>query len=66
MQKVITITTHTNLLTKDIDYIEKEYEKLNGYLTDGYTVLQMVPFTTGAADSFRYSITFVLEKKDQQ
>jgi hypothetical protein len=64
MQKVVTVTTHTNVLNRDEKYIEVEYDKVNGYLEDGYKVVQVVPFTTNVSDSFRYTLTFVLEKQD--
>ncbi|MEL0457619.1 hypothetical protein WJN01_15390 [Flavobacteriaceae bacterium SZ-1-7] len=62
MQKVITITTHTNIIDKDDKFTEKEYPKLNEYLEDGYIVKQTVPITTGSQTSYMYSITFILEK----
>jgi len=36
MQKVITITTHTNIIDKDNKFTEKEYPTLDTYLKDGY------------------------------
>jgi len=63
MQKVVTVTTHTNVLDKNQTYVEREYEKINQYLQEGYVVIQLVPFTTSAEGSFRYTLTFVLEKK---
>ncbi len=35
MQKVITITTHTNIIDKEDKFTEREYPKLNNYLEDG-------------------------------
>ena len=62
MQKIITVTTHTNIIDKDNKYIEKEYPKINEYLEDGYEVKQVVPVVTNSESSYMYSITFVLEK----
>lgn len=61
MQKVITITTHTNIIDKTEMFTEKEYPKLNEYLEDGYIVKQTIPIVTNST-SFMYSITFILEK----
>ena len=63
MQKVVTVTTHMNILKNDQIYAEHEYNKINKYLNDGYSVIQLVPFTTNVEGSFRYTLTFVLEKK---
>lgn len=66
MQKVITITTHTNIIRdndNDAKFIEKEYPTLDKYLQDGYKVVQTIPIVTNATGSYMYSITFVLEKK---
>ena len=62
MQKVITVTTHTNIIDKDSKFTEKEYPKVTAYLTEGYKVIQVVPVTTSAESSYMYSLTFVLEK----
>jgi len=62
MQKVITITTHTNIIDNDNKFVEKEYPNLDSYLKDGYKVIQVIPVTTASTDSFMYSLTFVLEK----
>ena len=64
MQKVITITTHTNIIEKDNKFVENEYTELRTYLNDGYKVLQIVPITTGANNSYMYSLTFLLEKNN--
>lgn len=63
MQKVITVTTHTNIIDKVLQFTEKEYPELNKYLKEGYKVLQIIPVTTAAQDSYRYSLTFLLDKK---
>jgi len=62
MQKVITITTHTNIIDKDVKFTEKEYPKLNEYLEDGYIVRQTIPIVTNSETSYMYSITFILER----
>ena len=62
MQKVITVTTHTNIIDKEDKFIEKEYPKINEYLEDGYEVKQVVPVVTNSQNSYRYSITFILDK----
>lgn len=62
MQKVITITTHTNIIDKDNKFIEKEYPTLDGYLQDGHKVVQVIPVTLNSTTSYMYSLTFVLEK----
>ena len=62
MQKVITVTTHTNIIEGDNKFVEKEYPKINAYLEDGFEVKQVVPVVTNADNSYMYTITFVLEK----
>ena len=62
MQKVITVTTHTNIIDKDDKFTEKEFPILDAYLQEGYKVVQIVPVTTGANNSYMYSLTFLLEK----
>lgn len=63
MQKVITITTHTNIIDQNDKFTEKEYPKLNEYLENGYVVKQTVPIVTNSETSYMYSITFILEKQ---
>ena len=63
MQKVITVTTHTNIIDKDAKFTEKEYSTLDKYLQDGYKVIQVVPVTLNSTTAYMYSLTFVLEKK---
>jgi hypothetical protein len=62
MQKVITITTHTNIIDKDNKFTEKEYPTLDTYLKDGYKVMQVIPVTLNSTTAYMYSLTFVLEK----
>lgn len=62
MQKVITVTTHTNIIDKDAKFTEKEYPQLNTYLEDGYKVKEIVPITLASATTYMYSLTFILEK----
>ena len=63
MQKVITITTHTNIIGNGgKTYVANEYEEINDLLEDGYRVIQVIPISDGSDNSFRYSLTFVLEK----
>lgn len=62
MQKVITVTTHANLTTKEDKFIETEFPILNNYLTQGYTVKNVFPVVPGSTSSYMYSLTFVLEK----
>ena len=51
MQKVITITTHTNVINQDSKFTEKEYPKLNEYLEGGYKVKSTVPIVTHSEKS---------------
>ena len=60
MQKVITITTTTNILGKDDGFIETEYPELNKYLDEGYIVSQLIPVTLNTDGVYKYSLTFVL------
>jgi hypothetical protein len=62
MQKVITITSHTNIIDDENKFIENEYPKLNKYLEDGYTVAQTIPILKQADSSYMYAITFILHK----
>lgn len=62
MQKVITVTTHTNIIDKDAKFTEKEYPQLNTYLEDGYKVKEVVPITLASSTAYMYSLTFILEK----
>jgi hypothetical protein len=62
MQKVITVTTHTNVIDKEEKFTEKEYPKLSSYLEEGYKVISTTPVVTNSTNSYMYSITFLLEK----
>ena len=62
MQKFLTITTHTNIVDKEVKFTEKEYPKLSAYLEEGYKVVQMIPITTSSESSHMYVLAFVLEK----
>lgn len=62
MQKVITITTHTNIIDKEKKYTSKEYPELDELLNSGFKVIQVIPVVTSSPESYRYSLTFVLEK----
>ncbi|WHF52116.1 hypothetical protein QGN23_02295 [Chryseobacterium gotjawalense] len=62
MQKVITVTTHTNIIDKDAKFTEKEYPQLNAYLEKGYKVKEVVPITLASNTAYMYSLTFILEK----
>ncbi|MGV4414021.1 hypothetical protein [Chryseobacterium sp. T1] len=62
MQKVITVTTHTNIIDKEAKFTEKEYPQLNTYLEDGYKVKEVVPITLASSTTYMYSLTFILEK----
>ena len=62
MQKVITVTTHTNVIDKQEKFTEKEYPILNSYLEEGYKVISITPIITNSTTSYMYSITFLLEK----
>ena len=62
MQKVITITSHTNIIDDENKFIENEYPKLNEYLEDGYIIRNTIPIIKPADASYMYSITFILEK----
>ena len=62
MQRVLTVTTHTNIIDKDVKFTEKEYPQLSAYLNEGYKVLKVVPITTASESSYMYAVVFVLEK----
>lgn len=62
MQKVITITTHTNIIDKEDMFTETEFPKLNEYLEDGYEIVNTIPVIKPADPSYRYAITFILRK----
>ena len=62
MQKVVTITSHTNIIDNKDKFIENEYQKLNDYLEDGYIIRDTISILKPADPSYRYAITFILEK----
>lgn len=62
MQKVITISTNTNIMEREQKFHESEYPVLDQYLKDNYRVVQVIPVTPNANAAY-YSLTFVLEKK---
>jgi len=62
MQKVLTITTHTNIIEQGTKFHEAEYPILNKYLEEGYKIAQIVPVTLNSTTAYMYSITFLLEK----
>jgi hypothetical protein len=62
MQKVVTVTTHTNIIDKDLKFTEKEYPVLDKYLQEGYKVISVTPIITGATASYMYALTFVIER----
>jgi len=62
MQKVITVTSQTNIIDNDEKFIENEYPKLTEYLEDGYSIKNTIPILKPADDSYMYAITFILEK----
>ena len=61
MQKVITITSYTNIINNG-NYVEDEYEKLNKYLEEGYVIIDKIPIIKQHSDDYMYAITFILEK----
>lgn len=61
MQKVITVTTHTNIMG-DAQFVENEYPVLNSYLEDGYVIINSIPALKPNDSSYMYSITFILDK----
>lgn len=61
MQKVITVTSHFNIIEKDAKFIEKEYPNLEKYLQEGYKVVQTIPVVKPADSSYMYAITFILD-----
>ena len=62
MQKVVTITSHTNIIDDKDKFIENEYPLLNEYLEDNYIIRNTIPILKNADPSYRYAITFILEK----
>jgi hypothetical protein len=62
MIKVITITSHTNILEKNEKFSETEYPKLNEYLESGYYIKNTIPTLKEVNSSDMYAVTFILEK----
>lgn len=62
MQKVITITSHTNIVGREAKFEESEYPALDKYLQDGYEIIQTIPIIKPADASYMYAITFILAK----
>ena len=61
MQKVLTVTSHTNIIDKEAKFTEREYPTLDKYLQEGYRIIQTVPIIKPADNSYMYAITFILE-----
>lgn len=62
MLKVLTITSHVNILERDEKFNESEYPVLNKYLAEGYSIKQTIPIIKPADNSYLYSVIFILEK----
>jgi len=62
MQKVITISSFTNLTEKGDKFNETEYPSLNKYLEEGYTIRQTIPIIKPADVTNTYAVIFILEK----
>jgi HD-GYP domain-containing protein (c-di-GMP phosphodiesterase class II) len=62
MQKVLTVTSHTNIIDKEAKFTEREYPTLDKYLKEGYRIIQTIPIVKPADTSYMYAITFILEK----
>ncbi|AMR30048.1 hypothetical protein A0256_00770 [Mucilaginibacter sp. PAMC 26640] len=63
MQKVVTVHTTINNINKEKYFTEMEFPLLNQYLNEGYSVSQILPVTADSS-SYRYALTFVLNKND--
>ena len=63
MQKVITITSHTNIVAKGEHFTESEYPQLTQYLEDGYRIVNTIPIVKPSDQSFMYSVVFILENQ---
>lgn len=61
MQKLITVSTHTN--KGGNDFHEEEYPKVNELLEQGYKVVNVYPITTAATGSYMFALVIVLEKE---
>lgn len=60
MQKLITVTTHTNKGGQD--FHEEDYPTINTLLEDGYKIVNVYPITTAATNSYMFALVIVLEK----
>lgn len=63
MQKVITITSHTNIIDDREKFFENEYPTLNKYLEEGYIVQNTIPIIKPADSSYSYAVMFILKKE---
>lgn len=61
MQKLITVTTHTN--KGGNDFHEEQYPQVNELMEQGYKVINVYPITTAATGSYMFSLVIVLEKE---
>ena len=62
MEKVITISSHTNIMEKDQKFNETEYPLLKKYLEEGYVIKQVIPIIKPADASYMYSVVFIIHK----
>jgi hypothetical protein len=62
MQKVITITSLTNIIPDGKRFYENQYPELQKLLDEGYRIIETIPVIKPADTSTRYAITFILEK----
>jgi len=62
MNKVITISTHTNIIPEKKTFVETEYPLLNKYLEEGYTIYKMETIVKPADASYMFAIVFILQK----
>lgn len=61
--KVITITSHINLVKERTTYFAQEYPELNTYLEEGYVIKETIYHAPkNQSTHFGYSITFILDK----
>lgn len=61
MQKLITVTTHTN--KGGNDFHEEQYPQVNELMEQGYKVVNVYPITTAATGSYMFALVIVLEKE---
>ena len=61
MQKVITISSYTNIVDRESKFVEHEYTTLNKYLQEGYIVRQTIPIIKPADVTNTYPVIFILE-----